>query len=146
MTNIVRWDPFREMLSMRQLMDRLFDESFNRQLESVQDWNAPAVDLYQTANDVIVKASLPGMKAEDIQISITGDVLTMSGEMKEEKEVDEVAYHLRERRFGRFSRTIQLPSAVITDKGSAVFENGVLTLTLPKAEETRAKTIAVKVK
>jgi len=146
MTNIVRWDPFREMLSMRQLMDRLFDESFNRQLESVQDWNAPAVDLYQTANDVIVKASLPGMKAEDIQISITGDVLTLSGEMKEEKEVDEVAYHLRERRFGRFSRTIQLPSAVITDKASAVFENGVLTLTLPKAEETRAKTIAVKVK
>lgn len=75
MSNIVRWDPFREMISLRQMMNRVFDESFSRQLGNVEDWSAPSIDMYQTEKELVIKAVLPGMKAEDIQISITGDVL-----------------------------------------------------------------------
>lgn len=146
MSNIVRWDPFREMMSLRQMMNRVFDESFNRQLGSAEDWNEPSVDMYQTEDEVVVKAMLPGIKAEDIQVSITGDVLTLRGEMKQEQEVKEATYHLRERRFGSFSRSLPLPALVVTDKAVAEYEDGILTLTLPKAEEIKPKTINVKVK
>jgi HSP20 family protein len=134
------------MMSLRQMMDRVFDESFTRQLGHSEDWNMPSIDMYQTEKELVVKAVLPGMKAEDIQISVTGDVLTLRGEAKQEQEVKEATYHLRERRFGSFSRSLPLPAAVITDQAHAEFENGILTLILPKAEETRPKTINVKVK
>lgn len=127
-------------------MDRVFDETFNRQLGHVEDWSVPSVDMYQTDKELVVKAVLPGMKAEDIQISITGDVLTLRGETKQEQEIKEATYHLRERRFGSFSRSLPLPTAVVTDQGRAEFENGILTLILPKSEEARPKTINVKVK
>lgn len=146
MSNIVRWDPFREMMSFRDMMNRVFDESFSRQLGSSEDWNMPSVDMYQTDKELVVKAVLPGMKPEDIQISITGDVLTLRGETKQEQEVKEANYHLHERRFGNFSRSLPLPVAVVTDKAHAEFENGILTLVLPKSEEDRPKTITVKVK
>lgn len=146
MTNIVRWDPFREMMSLRDMMNRVFDESFSRQLGSSEDWNLPSVDMYQTDKDLVVKAVLPGLKPEDIQISITGDVLTLRGETKQEQEVKEANYHLHERRFGSFSRSLPLPVTVVTDKAHAEFENGILTLVLPKSEEDRPKTITVKVK
>lgn len=146
MSNIVRWDPFREMMSLRDMMNRVFDESFSRQLGSSEDWNLPSVDMYQTDKDLVVKAVLPGLKPEDIQISITGDVLTLRGETKQEQEVKEANYHLHERRFGSFSRSLPLPVTVVTDKAHAEFENGILTLVLPKSEEDRPKTITVKVK
>ncbi len=146
MSSLIRWEPFREVIRMRDIMDRLVDEAFTRPLGSLALYDVPAVDMYQTDDEVIVKATLPGVSPNDINISVTGDVLTIRGEVKEEKEVKEANYHLRERRFGSFSRSLPLPTAVVADKAKAEFENGVLTLTLPKAEEVKPKTITVKAK
>ena len=103
-------------------------------------------DRYQTANDVVVKASLPGFKPEEVDISITGDTLTIKGEHKDEKEVKDEDYFYKERRYGSFSRSLILPIQVQSDKAEAVFEDGILTLTLPKAEEIKPKQIKVKAK
>ncbi len=146
MSNMIRWEPLREVMSLRELMDRMLEEPFTRGMNPGGMLSAPAVDLYQTDEEVIVKASLPGVKPDEINISVTGDVLTIRGEVSEEKSTKESTYHLRERRFGSFSRTIPLPTVVMAEKGKADFENGILTLTLPKAEELKPKTIAVKAK
>ncbi len=148
MANLIRWDPFREMSSMREAMDRLMDDGYTRPLGAAL-WDVspvPTMDLYQTEDSVVVKMGLPGVKPEDIQISVANGVLTIRGEVKEEKAENEKTYHLRERRYGSFSRSISLPSNVSADKSDAEFENGILTLTLPKAEEAKAKTIIVKAK
>jgi HSP20 family protein len=147
MSSLIRWEPLRELSSMRDAMDRLFDDGLRPFGGSFWDTNsAPTMDLYQTEDSVVVKTGLPGVKPEDIQISVANGVLTIRGEVKEEKEEKERTYHLRERRYGTFSRSISLPSNVSTEKADAEFENGVLTLTLPKAEEAKAKTITVKAK
>jgi HSP20 family protein len=148
MANLIRWDPFREMSSMREAMDRLMDDGYTRPLGAAL-WDVspvPTMDLYQTEDSVVVKMGLPGVKPEDIQISVANGVLTIRGEVKEEKAEKEKTFHLRERRYGSFSRSISLPSNVSADKSDAEFENGILTLTLPKAEEAKAKTIIVKAK
>jgi HSP20 family protein len=146
MTRLIRWEPVREMNCMRDAMDRVFEEDFPRPIIPAL-WDTasiPTMDLYQTENEVVVKMGLPGVAPEDIQISVTNGVLSIRGEVKEEKEEKEKTYHLHERRFGSFSRSVTLPSNVSVDKSDAVFDNGVLTLTLPKAEEAKAKTITVK--
>jgi len=130
-------------------MDRLFEESFVRPRTG---WPAPlsagtlAVDMYETDQDVVVKSSVPGVKPEDIDITITGDTLTIKGEAKSEEKVEEANYVRQERRYGAFSRSLTLPTTIVGDKAKAEFENGVLTLTLPKAEEVKPKTIKVKAK
>jgi len=106
----------------------------------------PAIDLYQTHEDVIVKAALPGMTAEDVEISVAGDMLTLKGEIQRKDEREDAAYLIREQRYGRFERSLMLPTEVQSDKAQAEFENGILTVTLPKAEQVRPKTITVKVK
>ncbi|HTP01042.1 MAG TPA: Hsp20/alpha crystallin family protein [Anaerolineales bacterium] len=106
----------------------------------------PAVDMYQTDDDIVVKVAVPGIKPEDVQISITGDLLTIKGETKEETDNEEKSYHIRERRWGSFERTISLPTDVNSDKAQAEFENGVLKVTLPKSEIAKPKTITVKAK
>jgi len=146
MTRLARWEPFREMMSFREAMDRLFDEAFTRPLTLFETWSAPLIDMYETENDVVVKAVLPGIRPDDLNISIAGDVLTIRGEVKEEKEVEDATYHLRERRYGSLARSIPLPTAVNADKAKAEFDNGILTLTIPKAEEVRPKVIKVKAK
>lgn len=146
MTSLIRWEPFRELLSMRDWMDRFFEDAFTRMDRPLGFLGVPSVDMYQTDDDVIVKATLPGVKPEDINISVTGDVLNIRGEVKEEQVKEGASYHLRERRFGTFSRSLPLPSAVVADRAKAEFDNGVLTLTLPKAEEVKPKTITVKAK
>ncbi len=149
MAELVRWDPFREMISLREAMDRLLDEAFTRPLSlSVGEGLAlvPQIDMYQTNDEVVVKATIPGVKPEDLHITISGDVLTIRGEIKEEEETKDATYLIRERRYGTFSRSVPLPVPVVADKAKAEFENGVLTLTLPKAEEVRPKTIEVKAK
>jgi HSP20 family protein len=108
--------------------------------------SAPAVDMYQTENDVVVKAAVSGMKADDMQINVTGDMLTLKGEIREKNEVKDKAYHIREQRWGSFERNIPLPTLIMADRGKAEFEDGVLTITLPKAEEVKPKTISVKAK
>jgi HSP20 family protein len=147
MSNLTRWEPVREMMTLREAMDRLFDDAFTRPI-NLRDggWSAPALDMYQTDDEVVVKASLPGFKADEVQINITGDVLTIRGEMKHEEEKKEKAWHIREQRWGSFERSVALPTAVTSDKASADFENGILTITLPKAEEVKPKTITVKAK
>jgi len=146
MANLVRFEPVREMVRMSDAMDRLFENIYGHGLRENELFDIPSLDMYQTENEIVVKASLPGMKADDIQISVVGDVLTLRGEMKADEEIKEASYHIRERRSGTFARSMPLPSAVQADKANAEFENGVLTLTLPKAEETRPKTITVKAK
>lgn len=147
MSNLTRWEPVREMMTLREAMDRLFDDAFTRPI-NLRDggWSAPAIDMYQTDDEVVVKAALPGFKADDVQINITGDVLTIRSEMKHEEEKKEKAWHIREQRWGSFERSVALPTAVTSDKASADFENGILTITLPKAEEVKPKSITVKAK
>jgi HSP20 family protein len=147
MSNLNRWEPMREMMTLREAMDRLFDDAFTRPL-NLRDggWSSPAVDLYQTDDEVVVKAALPGFKADEVQINVTGDVLTIRGETKQEEESKEKAWHIREQRWGSFERSIGLPRAVIPDRADASFENGILTITFPKVEEVKPKTITVKAK
>jgi HSP20 family protein len=147
MSNLTRWEPVREMMTLREAMDRLFDDAFTRPI-SLRDggWSAPAIDMYQTDDEVVVRAALPGFKADEVQINITGDVLTLRGEMNQQEEKQERAWHIREQRWGSFERSIALPTEVTADKAVADFENGILTITLPKAEEVKPKTITVKAK
>ncbi|MBM3124736.1 MAG: Hsp20/alpha crystallin family protein [Chloroflexi bacterium] len=147
MSNLIRWEPAREMMTLREAMSRLFDDAFTHPLSLAgSNWSVPAVDMYQTDNEVVVRAALPGIKPDEVQINVTGEVLHLKGEVKQKDEVKEKSYHIREQRWGMFERSIVLPSDVIADKAKAEFENGVLTITLPKAEEAKPKTITVKAK
>ena len=146
MPSLVRVDPFRDLWTFRSAMDRLFDETVGQSGTALGAVGAPAIDLFQTADDVVIKASLPGVDAKDLNISVTGDVLTLRGEVREEKETEGAQYHVKERRYGSFTRSIALPAAVVADKADAQFENSILTLRLPKAEEVKPKTITVKAK
>lgn len=147
MSNINRWEPAREIMTLREAMDRLFDDAFTRPLTFIRDgWSAPAIDMYQTDDEVVVKAALPGIKADEVQINVTGDVLTIKGEVKHEDEKKERSWHIREQRYGSFERSVALPTDVVADKAKADFENGILTITLPKAEDVKPRTITVKAK
>jgi HSP20 family protein len=150
MTNLTRWNPNSEIMSLRDAMDRLFDDAFTRPFsllhEGGSNWSSLAIDMYQTAEEVVVKAALPGLKADQVQINITGDVLTIKGETQQAEETRNKAWHLREQRWGAFERSVALPTAVVSDKAKAEFENGILTISLPKEEEVKPKTITVKAK
>lgn len=146
MSNLTRWEPVREMMTLREAMDRLFDDAFTRPIASNVGASMPAIDLYQTADEVVVKAALPGLKADDVQITVTNDVLTLRGEFKWENGQQEATYHIREQRYGSFERSVPLPVDVQTDNARADFQNGVLTITLPKAESVKPKTINIKAK
>ena len=147
MTALVRWDPFREMAEARHTMDRLFARGPLRPWRLV-NWDAAQglfpVDVYETDESVVVKTSLPGATPEDVHVSVTGDTLTIRGEAKSETEDRKNGYLRRERRAGAFQRSLILPVKVDSESAEAAFENGVLTLTLPKAPEVRSKTIEVK--
>jgi HSP20 family protein len=138
------WDPFRELWNMRRVMNRFVDEAFDRQVSgwTPEEWGL-ALDVSETADQFLVKASIPGINPDDLEITFNNDVLTIKGEMQSEEESDESRYHLRERRYGRFARSLTLPTKVEADKISANYEAGVLTLSLPKAEEVKPKRIAI---
>jgi len=144
--SLIRWDPFRDTVSLRDAMNRLFEESFIRPSTRPTLDTVPAVDVVETKDEVVVKAAVPGIKPEDIDISVTGELLTIKGEFKSETKSDGASIIRQERRFGTFERALSLPTQVVADKAKAEFENGVLTLTLPKAEEVKPKTIKVKAK
>ncbi len=147
MANIIRWEPFNELVSLRDAMDRLFEESIIRPRGVIESFaEGLAVDMYQTKDEVIVKAAIPGVKPEDLDVSVSNDILTIKGEFKQEESVERENYIRRERRFGSFSRALPLPMPVDVEKASAEFEHGVLKLVLPKAEEVKPKTIEVKTK
>jgi HSP20 family protein len=140
----------REMMSLRDAMDRLFQESFVgpnwSSLWSADAGATLALDVYETDDNIIVTAPVAGVKPEDIDVSIVGNTLTIQGETKAEEREEKGSYIRQERRFGAFQRTVTLPTHVQAGKTEAVFENGVLHLTLPKAEEAKPKSIKVKVK
>ena len=106
---------------------------------------APAVDLYEEKDEIVVKAELPGMTKDDIQINITDKLLTLRGERKQEEETKETNYYRSERVYGAFSRTLPLPVEIKPEKAHATFKNGVLEIRLPKSEEAKKKAINVKV-
>ncbi len=146
MSNLIRWEPVREMMTLREAMDRLFDDAFTRPLSMSAVSAMPAIDLYQTVDEIVVKAALPGLKPDEVQISVTGEVLTLRGEFKQQEEKKEATWHMREQRYGSFERSIMLPTEVQTDKAKADFENGILTVSLPKAEAVKPRTINIKAK
>src|SRR5215211_1154800 len=130
MSNLTRWETEREMMTLREAMDRLFDEAFTRPFSLSREgrsWSSPTIDMYQTDNEVVVKASLPGIKADEVQINITSDVLTIKGETKQEEEEKDRSWHIREQRWGAFERSVRLPTGVNSDQAQADFENGILT-------------------
>ena len=146
MTRIVRWNPFREMTALQNSVDRVFEGNLlypSSNWMNLEDWGL-ALDIAESEDEFIVKASLPGINPDDLDITQNAKTLTIKGEMKEEKEDKSKRYHLRERRYGSFSRTISLPSYVKTDAIDAEYDAGVLTIRLPKSEEAKPKQITIK--
>jgi len=146
MTTLTRRDPVREMLTLRSAMSRLFDDAF-QSLDMQPQTNghstfALALDVSENDDEYRVQASVPGVAEEDLDITLQNHVLTIAGELKAQEQ-EGVQYHLRERRHGRFSRSITLPSAINADAIAADFENGVLTVHLPKVAEAKPRRIAV---
>ena len=147
--NLTRWDPTREMVSLRDAMDRLVGESFFRPWSSLGTFfggEGLAVDMYETDDEVVVKASVPGVEPEEIDVKVVGNVLTIKGERKEEKKEEKASYIYLERNYGGFHRSVTLPTEVDVDKAKAEFEHGVLTLTLPKSETVKPKSINITTK
>lgn len=138
---LARWEPFRAMEILREEMERMLEEPFFRPVR--ERVGLIPLDMYETDNDLVVKASLPGFRPEDIQVNLTGNTLSIRGERKEEREAKEENYYRREMRRGRFHREVTLPFAVQPDQAQANYENGVLTLRLPKAAEVRGKEIKI---
>jgi len=144
---LIRWDPFRDLLTLQDRMDRLFEESLSRNRVFEQSltsglWS-PAVDIYETEKEIILKAELPGLKKEDVSIEVTGNSLTLSGERSFEKDVREENYHRIERSYGSFSRTFSLSSTVDQDNVAAKFIDGILEIHIPKAEKSTARVIEI---
>lgn len=148
MSSMMRWEPSRDIVSLRDMMDRLFEDAFvtPRGMFAPMGGSDLAMDMYETKDDVVIKTALPGVDPNDVEITVTGDTLSIRGETKEEPENsgDEQNYIRRERRYGSFSRSITLPSGLQTDKAEASFENGMLTLCIPKSEHVKPKSIKVK--
>jgi HSP20 family protein len=145
MNYLTRWDPSREMISLHTMMDRFFngDQSVSNTPWVPQTWSL-ALDVVESDDEYVVKASLPGINLEDLDITYDSNVLTIKGETKREEESEDECYHMRERRYGVFSRSIALPSTIKADKIDANYEAGVLTLRLPKSEEAKPKRITVR--
>ncbi len=145
---IVRWEPFRDLVTAQSEFDRLFREAFSPALGegevSTRTW-APPVDIYENGDNLVLKAELPGINPDDVEIRVEDNTLYLKGERKFEKEVKEQNYHRVERSYGTFTRTFSLPNSVDADKVAANYKDGVLTLTMPKKEEAKPKTIKINV-
>jgi HSP20 family protein len=143
---VERWDPFGDVSDIETEMNRLFQGLFSPRPASGPDrvW-APAVDMYETKDELVVAAELPGMSDKDIKLAINGDVLTLRGERVQAQEVKHEDAYRGERWYGKFERTLPLPIPVQADKVKAVYRDGVLTVTLPKVEEIKPKEIQIEV-
>jgi HSP20 family protein len=140
---LTNWDPFREMMSVRRAMDRLIDGSLGEEQQGEWTLSVP-MDVSEDEDAYLLKASLPGVDPNDIDITYRDGILTIKGEVREDQEVEREQYRVRERRYGSFSRSIQLPSAVRADDIEASHQNGVLRLHVPKTEEVKPKRIQIK--
>jgi HSP20 family protein len=147
--DLVPWKPFREeLISFRKEMDRLWNRAFGESSLGRAfgtDWQ-PSADIAETAESITVKAELPGLEPKDIEVTLSGDLLTIKGEKKKEEDKKDEKYHCSERFHGTFERSFRLPAGVKLDKVEAKFDKGVLTITLPKTEEAKTKEIKVQVK
>ena len=146
MSTIARLEPFRGLTTLQNQLNRLFDESFRTHGEesAFTTW-APAVDVYETANELVVKTDLPDLNEKDIDVRVENNLLTIHGERKFDKSVSEENFLRVERAYGSFSRSFSLANSVKTDDIKADYQNGVLTLSLPKREEVKPKQIKVNV-
>lgn len=147
---LVKWRPMRDLMSVQDEMNRMFDRFFGREPWEDEEFMAPAkwypmVDIKENKDEFTVLAELPGMKKDDIHITFTNGRLVLEGERKKEKEEKDANYHRVERAYGKFYRSFDLPTAVQGDKINAEFKDGILKISLPKAEEVKPKEIDVKV-
>lgn len=147
MANMTRFDPLGEMVSLRSAMDRLFEDSFVSPLSWRTLGNGegmtPAIDVHETPDELVVTAALPGVKPDDVEITMTGQSLTLRGEFKADDKVERDQYLYRERRYGAFNRSLQLPVRVQGEKADATFADGILTLRIPKSEEVKPRQIRI---
>ena len=146
---IVRWEPFRELMTLQERMNRMFDESY-RSRSGDEDWAlggswAPAVDIYEHDGNIVLKAELPGVDPKDVDVRLENNTLTLCGERKIDNEVKQESYHRVERAYGAFTRGFTLPSVVDQEKIKAEYKDGVLKVTLPKREEAKPKQINIAV-
>lgn len=142
-----RWEPFQHLSTLRDEIDRLFQSplaAFGEEMQPFMSGWSPALDLFEDKDNLFVKAELPGMKKEDIEISLQDGVLTLSGERKDEKKHDYTHIHRSERFVGKFQRTLTLHTAVDVEKVKATYQDGILTVTLPKSEAAKPKQIQIK--
>jgi len=143
------WEPFREMRTLQDRVNRLFESAFGYPVRTetplLREGWLPPVDIHEDSNNIYLKAELPGIKKDELNIAVEGDTLTIKGEKKHESEVKEEQFHVMERTYGSFSRSFSLPTNVDSSKVRADYKDGVLTLTLPKKEESKPKKIEVKV-
>lgn len=137
------WDPWRELMRMQEDLSRSFERLFGPERKAVSFW-APDVDIYEKENNIIVRADLPEVKPQDVEISIVDTTLKIKGARKQVEEVKEENVYRMERKYGSFERTIELPVSVKTEEVEATYKEGVLTITLPKTEEKKAKEIKIK--
>ncbi|MCS7181197.1 MAG: Hsp20/alpha crystallin family protein [bacterium] len=145
MAKLAKWNPIKEVLDLKDDFDRLIDRFFSRDFEIWEGVRAFDVDIYEDADNVIVKAEIPGMNKEDISVSLTEDTITISGKKAEEKKVEKENYYRKEIRTGSFSRSFTLPCGVDKEKVKAVYKNGILEITLPKLEKEKTKEVKIEV-
>lgn len=146
---LIRWKPYRRMLALQNAMDRFFEDSFfeaPQWLNRMESELLVPVDMRETDETLVLNVELPGLKPEDVEISIRNNTLTLQGELKSEDERDRGDVHFKERRYGSFQRSIQLPTHIDTENVKAEFEDGVLHVTLPKSEEIKPRQIAITTK
>jgi HSP20 family protein len=139
-----KWEPFSELVTMRDDMDRLFDVFFGTQSQTIDDPWRPSIDIEESNGNLMVRAEIPGMDKKDIKVVVKDDVLTISGERKRENETKDKTFHRIERSYGQFRRMIRLPAEVDADMVKATYKDGVLNVTLPKPESMKPKHIDVK--
>jgi len=146
---LVRWDPFRDIITLRERMDKMFEDSLARfrmpEEATMPTFWSPSVDIYETDENIVLKAELPGVDKKEVSVEVKDNTLFLKGERKREKEVKEENYHRVERSFGTFMRSFSLPVTVKQDQVKAKFKDGVLEVTLPKAEEAKPKQVKVEV-
>jgi HSP20 family protein len=147
---VVRWEPLRDLLSLQDRMNRLFDESYRGRKAPEDDWSlggswAPAVDIYEHQGNIVLTAELPGVDPKDVDIRVENNLLTLRGERKWSDEIERENYHRVERSYGSFTRSFTLPNVVDTEKIKADYKDGMLKLVLPKKEEAKPKQITINV-
>lgn len=145
---IVRWEPFRDLMTGHREFDRFFKEAFNpfwgEGELSTRTW-APPVDIFENENNIVLKAELPGVDPKDVDVKVEDNTLYLKGERKFEKEVNNENYHRVERSYGSFARSFSLPNSINAEKVKAEYKDGLLTLTLPKREEAKPRSIKIDV-